>query len=62
MFRIEPDKHGGQDSDHEPSDVTCNAQLQLHVFSHGHGPIVLARPPIRSLSHPGDMSVVAVAA
>jgi hypothetical protein len=58
MFRIEPDKYGGQDSDREPSGVTCAAQLQLDVFSHGHERIVLPRPLIRSLSHRGDMSVV----
>jgi hypothetical protein len=56
MFGIEADKRGGQDSQQEPSEAAGNAQLQLEVFPHTHGPIVLASAPIRSLSHPGDMS------
>jgi hypothetical protein len=55
MLGIEADERGGQDKHQEPSQAASNVQLQLDVFPHTHGPIVLARVPIRSLFHPGDV-------
>jgi hypothetical protein len=56
VFGIEPDNHGREYSHQKPSKLAGNAQLQLKVFPHTHGPIVLAPAPSRLLSHPGDMS------
>ena len=56
VFRIEPDKHGREYSHQKPSKLAGDAQLQLKVFPHTHGPIVLAPALSRLLSHPGDMS------
>jgi hypothetical protein len=55
MFGIEADKRGGQDTQEHPSEAASNVQLQLEVFPHAHGPMVLAPTLIRSLSRPGDV-------
>ena len=56
VFGIEPDKHAREYNHQKPSKMTGDAQLQLKVFPHTHGPIVLAPALSRLLSHPGDMS------
>ena len=56
VFGIEPDQHGREYSHQKPSKMALDAQLQLKVFPHTHGPIVRAPPRSRLLSHPGDMS------
>ncbi len=56
VFGIEPDQNGREYSHQKPSKMGGDAQLQLKVFPHTHGPIVLAPALSRLLSHPGDMS------
>jgi hypothetical protein len=56
VFGIEPDQHGREYSHQKPSKMALDAQLQLKVFPHTHGPIVRAPALSRLLSHPGDMS------
>ena len=56
MFRIEADEHGGQYNHQEPSDAVSDLQLQLEVLPYTHVQIVLPWTPIRSLSHPGDVT------